>query len=241
MTTDFLVSDRFPRRPLSASIALARRLVGAWRGEADVKTVISQLGYRSVSGAAKTALAAMQQYGLIEKPHGQDKVTVTEALIQLDTDGAEAEKIRVCRDLAMRPPLFQVMRREGLNFEDEPLLLRWLLLRQLSRAAAQSAARIYRDNAKFVQLGKPDSEGFQLPLSAQINPGNDLVLSPESLVPPTEEQEFKFALITCDARLVFTKPGVQPVDLDRLREYLDLLEKSWRARKITAPNPQAVG
>lgn len=234
MNSDNDRSNKFPRRNLSNSIALAFQLLnGVSKAGADVKTTASVLGYTSVSGATKTALAAMRLYGLIEKPHGKDTVVPSEALIRLHTATSQTEKSDFCRKLALNPPLFAEMHSEGLNSDDTALLLRWLMLQNLPERAARTAARIYSENARFVGLGQSSPGPFQLPLSSEIKPAKRTLPLALEVGQPAAKPEgirFDFALVTCDASISFSRDFGE-ADLKSLRQYLDLLEQSWRVRQ----------
>src|SRR5208283_5835895 len=89
--------------------------------------------------------------------------------IRLHTASSEDEKREICRTLAMKPPLFSEMHQEGLNPDDRPLLIRWLLMQNYSERLAKRAANLYQENARYVGLVS-SAAPFQLPLSAEIRP-----------------------------------------------------------------------
>jgi hypothetical protein len=221
----------FPRRSLSGSISLALMLLDkVSRAGVDVKTAATALGYPTINGATKTTLAALRIYGLIDKPHGKDLVVPSETLIRLHTAGSEDEKREICRTLAMKPPLFSEMHQEGLNPDDRPLLIRWLLMQNYSERLAKRAANLYQENARYVGLVS-SAAPFQLPLSAEIRPQKRPPPGLQEGAPPKAKDSvatYNFALGTCDATLTFSRGDFGEADLKSLRQYIDLLEQSWR-------------
>ena len=145
----------FPRRSLSGSISLALMLLDkVSRAGVDVKTAATALGYPTINGATKTTLAALRIYGLIDKPHGKDLVVPSETLIRLHTASSEDEKREICRSLAMKPPLFSEMHQEGLNPDDRPLLIRWLLMQNYSERLAEKGRQPLPGECQVCRLGQ---------------------------------------------------------------------------------------
>jgi hypothetical protein len=231
----------FPRRSLSGSISLALLLLDkVSRAGVDVRTAATALGYPTINGATKTTLAALRIYGLIDKPHGKDLVVPSESLIRLHTASSQDEKRGICRTLALKPPLFIEMHHEGLNPDDRPLLIRWLLMQKYSERLAKRAANIYQENAKYVGLASSTAP-FQLPLSAEIRPQKRPPPGLQEDAPPQVRDSvatYNFALGTCDATLTFSRGDFGEADLKSLRQYIDLLEQSWRVSHAEHDKPK---
>lgn len=230
-------SPRYPRFPLMAAVAYAKRLYdGAHRSTIDTITAYKVMGFAGKSGASATALGAARQYGLVETV--KTGVRISELGLQILEPSSRREYVRALHDAANKPLVFAQISEnfQELPRSDEPI--RSFLIRTLdfSKSGADDCIQSLRETqSQLPQLDdevggaveeapRTQSEGsesnrgksepaVEAPLEGKLaTPGGELMR-----IPLTRD---------CVAELRFSGPLSVPA-LERLMKHIDLMKDVW--------------
>lgn len=156
MTDQAKSKDRSPNYPalsLEAAVGAVHKLYKA-DGTAPVpmETLAEFAGHKKMSGPARSKLAAIRQYGLIDGA-GAGKVKVSERALPLFFHQPnEREYQQTLRDLALTPPLFGQLFSQYTQASENTLRLHLVRDRDFSEEGAKRLARIFKDNIAFARL-----------------------------------------------------------------------------------------
>jgi hypothetical protein len=158
-----MAKDRSPNYPaydLGNAVAFAKKVFDAERkSSAKPEAIAGALGYAGLSGAARTKIATLRQYGLLEDaPEG--KVRLSNRAIQLaNLTPADADWAKVALEAALVPPLFREFRDKYPEASDRNLELDLITVKHFSPDGARRVIRSYRDTLRFAKAGAAGYNG----------------------------------------------------------------------------------
>src|SRR5262245_55647075 len=136
-------SPRFPGESLPESVARVERLyASAGRSLVTSEIAAEGIGYTSLSGASKTALAALAYYGLIQREG--DKHRISELGLRLIRPISDKDKLDAARTAILRPPVFAQIDENHAECTEQ--VLASILLRSgFTDEGARRAAKVYKE------------------------------------------------------------------------------------------------
>lgn len=215
-------SPNYPAVPLTDSIRLVRQLYDKERRTAVPADVAAKaLGYGSLSGASRTVLASLRQFGLIESDGSNARVSDLAMDIIHNPEGSP-ERAEALRTAAMRPPLVAELALSHPDASDHALKAYLVTRRKFSPDGAGRFIATFRD---ALQLAKPDAQGYtepEMPPAVEPLPAVTAHQAP-AVNEPRVSVLFSGVLakgVTAEVRV--TGDGLRPEHVERLRKHLDL-------------------
>jgi hypothetical protein len=167
-------SPAYPVWPLSQSITAVAKIEAQYRSaKVDREIAAKIIGYSGLSGPANKSLAALAQYGLVERA-GKGEMRVTErARTILYTDDA-SEKRTELRAAAFEPQLFRELQDRWPNMTPpEDGVVMYLNRKGFNQTAIRPAAKAYLQTLLFLEeAGGNESHGVAgelAPISGELN------------------------------------------------------------------------
>jgi hypothetical protein len=149
-------SPNYPSYSLSDAIVLVQKLY-----DKEKRTAVSQdsaakaLGYGALSGAARTAIASLRQYGLIES--SGNGLRVSDAALAILIHPATApERISAIKSAAKRPPLIAELAATHADASDDSLRAFLMLNKKFSEEGAGRFIAAFRDALKLAEIKPGD-------------------------------------------------------------------------------------
>jgi hypothetical protein len=154
-------SPSYPSSSLSDAIAQVRKIEAAYRlSPVDREAAAKMLGYAGLSGPANATLAALAQYGFVERAgKGEMRVTArAQAVLHPSTDN---EKRQALFSAAFAPQLFQDLRERWPNMiPPEDGVVTYLNRKGFNQTAIRPAARAYLQTLHHLEeAGASESHG----------------------------------------------------------------------------------
>lgn len=234
-------SRAYPGSTLEQSVNYARKIREALgKGAYDREALANALGYSSASGDVARKIAAMVQFGLLDKSGNQYKLSLLSESITHPKDDKEFKDALV--KAIYLPPLFKEVLTK---FEPDGLIPKQLpniLYRDhgITNAASSEASQIFlqscvyagilNENNQFVQITN-EQEGSCLPLD-NLKDNSD-VPTPDNIPPQksigfeinrTDTQMFKFALTKGKFAELIVPTELKNKDIAIIRKQIELLE-----------------
>jgi len=167
-------SPSYPVMSLADAITAVGKIEGQYRAsKVDREVAAKMIGYSGLSGPANKALAALAQYGLVERAgKGEMRVTARARAI-LHPDSAE-EKRRELREAAMEPALFREMQERWPDMiPPEDGVISYFNRRGFNPSAIRPAAKAYLQTLLFLEeAGASESHGVadgEAPITGSLN------------------------------------------------------------------------
>src|SRR5712692_8850327 len=99
-------SPNYPSCGLDDAIAMAKNL---WNKEkrtpVPAEVAAKAIGYKSLSGPARTALAAMKKFGLLDD--GKQGISLSQLAVRILHPASEEGLLQALREAALKPELFK--------------------------------------------------------------------------------------------------------------------------------------
>lgn len=150
-------SPNYPAIGLPKAIECARALWEREKRTAVPPVVAAKAwGYRSLSGPARTTVAALRQYGLVESVGGAIALSDLAVDILIQIEGSEA-LVTAIQTAANGPDLFRELRQTHASASDEALNAYLITKKRFSVDGAQRCIRSFRET---VALANRASEGY---------------------------------------------------------------------------------
>jgi hypothetical protein len=230
-------SPNYPALGLTQAVDAAKKL---WakekRTSVGMETAASALGYSSLSGPARVAIATLRQYGLVEKPD-PGHVRLSQRAVDI-VHGSDADRQKALEQAAGAPRLFRDLWTTHSEGSDDAIRSYLITKKDFSEEGARKAVRAFRDTVK---LAKPDASGY----NHDENGGDDDDMEGQENQTlgknagsggagggkPTEAGVFSltvpFAKGSINVRVQVTGDSMSPAHLARVRKYLELAEQDW--------------
>ena len=145
-------SPSYPSSPLGESIGHVRKIETAYRQSQVDRTVAAKvIGYSGLSGPSNQTLAALAQYGLVERA-GKGELRVTDRARAILHPNSPEEKRRNLREAAFEPSLFRELRERWPDIiPPEDGVATYLNRLGFNRSAVKPAARAYLQTLGFLE------------------------------------------------------------------------------------------
>lgn len=177
-------SPGFPSLSLPKAIQLVSRVYsGAFDSTIDTHTVLELMGFRGVSGASRTALSSLKQFGLIEGRDTDNRVTKLAA--QILHPVAEIERLSAIVEASKKPAIFgEIFSQFKGSLPDEKVIKSFLIRNHgFSDVGADSLVKCLKETEDYVS---PIRRNYKDMISAS----NGLSDNPESDI-SSEKQSFE--------------------------------------------------
>lgn len=147
-------SPSYPVMPLGDAIEAVRKIEHNYRkSKVDREAAAKLMGYSGLSGPANKSLAALAQYGLVERAgKGEMRVTARAvAILHPDNPSEEAESLRAA---AFEPSLFRELQERYPNMlPPEEGIITFLNRKGFNQSAIRPAAKAYLQTLLFLKEG----------------------------------------------------------------------------------------
>ncbi|WP_425646706.1 hypothetical protein [Agrobacterium leguminum] len=228
-------SPNFPSHTLQRAIELAERVYNrAFTSAIETSIFLELMGFKGVSGASRTAMSTLKQYGLVEGRDDNNKITpLAEQIIHPIGD---LEKYSAIIESFNKPSIFKEIHEQFKGGVPEYKVLKSLLIRKysFSDSGAETLIRTYRENEEFI---RPIKDRYDALLSISGTPQSDVhnlqtnenALHPNPVVKETsEEYEFiRVKLSTETSASVSFKGPITKSTVEKLIAYLELAKDSY--------------
>jgi hypothetical protein len=154
-----LRSPNYPNYDLAGAIDLIEKVYTKdGRNKLSRATLAAHLGHESLSGPALGKIGALRAYGLIDGVGDELRVS-DDAISALKAPPASSARKEALSRLALKPALFQMIRREYETRPSKENLVFWLIKQGFSESAAEIAARSYLSTMDYADnLGGDSGE-----------------------------------------------------------------------------------
>jgi hypothetical protein len=153
-----MANTRSPNYPACSLSDAVTMLNAFWKSEERTMVPASvaavAIGYKGLSGPARTALASLKKYGLLADDNHGMKVSALALRILNPAD--EYEKLQALREAAMRPDLFRQLSETHTNASENALKAHLINTLGFSDIGARTLIKSFRETLEFAKL--PDLE-----------------------------------------------------------------------------------
>ncbi len=161
--TNAVRSPSYPNMALADAIASVRKIESQYRtAQVDRIAGAKILGYSGLSGPANQALAALAQYGLVERA-GKGEMRVTARALAILHPNSENERLQNLRMAAMEPNLFRELGERFPNIvPPEDGVMTYLNRQGFNQNAIRPATKAYLQTLLFLEeSGVSESHGVE--------------------------------------------------------------------------------
>ena len=222
-------SPNYPAIGLSAAVSRLREIWGKERRTAVSPVVAANaIGYKSLSGPARTALAALKKYGLLDDtPNG---VQISDLGIRvLHSEDGSREQNEALREAALKPEIFRSLIETHSEASDAALRAYLMTTKRFSEEGARRFIPSFRDIVRIAKLensdytqANEDEEESNMTTETVIrgDTKKPIVAGPAPL-----SHSFPIPLkFHNQAVLSFGSLPVDKDDLDRIKKWIELFE-----------------
>jgi len=226
-------SPNYPAVGLGEAVSLAQSLWGKEkRSYAPMRAIVQAWGYAGLSGNARTKVAAMRKYGLLEENEHGDMRLSDVAVHILHNPIESAERLEALRLAALSPELFAELQVTYPQSSNETLRSYLITKKGFSDTGAENCIEAFRDTQETAKLGDMVTAlttvqpPIQPPPSSSV-PTVDTYLPQVSSERPRQILEdsvttFRWPLSRGVSAEVRFNGDVTPAHLDLLKQYLDV-------------------
>lgn len=234
-------SPNYPAMSLTQCIGWAE---GLWRKEkrtpVSPDVVIKALGYQTLSGASRTALASLKQYGLLEKtPQG---LRLSELAMRILHPPSAEHRGLAISEAASTPALFRELKESHADASDDALRSHLLIAKGFSEAGTRAVIKAFRDAnglAKPGDMADNPNEDTQMNGDFVENTGRSAALpvvkAPLAHIAATRVFTWPLSRgVTAEVR--FSGGAVNESHLDVLSKYLELAKSAMKIEEDGVAN-----
>jgi hypothetical protein len=226
-------SPNFPSLSLSRALELAERVYeSALDSALDTGTVLELMGFKGISGASRTALATLKQFGLLEGRDNDNRVTkLASRIFHPLTD---EEKVSAIVEASRKPPIYDEIFKQFKGSIPDDKVLKAFLIRNngFSDSGSSSLIKGLRDTENFTAPFRSKLKDYVAELeqdTASLR-GGDIIPSQPTAVEETRDKPsevLKFRL-TPDSNATITLDGhINQRSILRLISILELARDSY--------------
>lgn len=170
-------SPNYPSMGLPAALEAAKKLWQAEKRTAVPPDVAAKaIGYNSLSGASRAALAALRQYGLIDYFGGS--LALTDQAVDILVHPQQSEEwIKAVREAANAPEMFREIAQTHRDASDSALNAYLITRKRFSVDGAQKFIRAFRETNALVNRS---GEGYSQALANNDGAQGDDMTMPQS-------------------------------------------------------------
>jgi hypothetical protein len=235
-------SPNYPSMTLTDAIGIVGRLY-----EKEKRTVLSPedaakaLGYGALSGAARTTIAALRQYGLLENSgHG---VRISDLAMDIVHQPAEsAERRFAVASAAKKPALIAELIPTHADASDETIRAYLITKKKFSPEGAGRFVSAFRDALKLAGM---DSSGEPSEQPGAGAAGEGRVNTPPGKTPkppaqnPGVQMQFTWPLSGDVVATLTVSRQIETDDVDTLSDYFEIAKKALLKAARKAPAKEA--
>jgi hypothetical protein len=241
-------SPNYPAVGLSEAVALAQAVWGREkRSFAPSEAIVQAWGYSGLSGNARTKIAALRKYGLLEVG-GESDLRLTDLAINILHNPVDSpERLEALRKAALSPDLFSELQQTYSQASNETLRSYLITRKGFSETGAESCIEAFRDTQDFASLNETNvvvqAPAVTPPPTLLVRPQPDLVTVAESVSakrdpsPMTEpETVYRWPLsrdVTAEVKFI---GEVKPAHLDLLKMYLNVAKEAMADERTSNPS-----
>lgn len=250
-------SPNYPQYPLPQAVADVKALYKReGRTAVPPEVAVRVWGYDtesgSMSGTARSRLASLKHYGLIETDKsGRIRLTERGLAVAVRTEGSPAYVLAV-QEAALEPTIFRELRDEMGQASDDAIEYHLVTARHFSADGARKLCQSYRATMEFAGIGAPEddleydsqreSDIREVP---QMEAGLNHTRAPATPVPvglpaglpavPAGADQYQFRIGGTTATVILAGGRVTRRTLERLRRHLELTEEDLPDDPAPAP------
>lgn len=236
-------SPRCPSNSLADSIEWAEKIfTECGRSEVPAEVAATSMGYSSLSGASRTALASLSYYGLIQRQGNTQKIS--DLALRIIRPFSDTDKLEALRIASISPPIFADLWENHRNCS-ENVLSSVLLHKGFTEEGARKTAKAFRENVDF--LGDQGDSGPVEDTAESSSAENAAVAPPSKQSPPAQITNpnprdnvlatYKIPLGLSEAELVFTGEALEPDDFDALIDYVEIFKRQYQRKRKHQEKP----
>lgn len=218
-------SPSYPVMSLADAVASVHKIEGQYRAsKVDREIAAKMIGYSSLSGPANKALAALAQYGLVERA-GKGEMRVTPRARAILHPNDAAEKRQELHAAALEPSLFREMRERWPDMiPPEEAVISYFNRRGFNPSAIRPAARAYLQTLLYLEEeDDSDSHGRESP--AGLEKGENV--KPENVVQPAPQSSATvFPAIAAASAAVAERIAAAPLNKINMNIQADVVHLS---------------
>ena len=249
-------SPNYPNYAIDIAIENIKSLYrAAGRTPVDPVVAVKHWGHQTVSGASRSRLSALRQYGLLDSERG-GKIRVSQRGLTVALRSSDSPEFQeAIRSAVLAPQVFRDLYETKRDVADDEILRHELISeRGFSRDGADRAIEVFRANLKFARLleyseQRDGTDGVLDDIESEADRGDQGIayrLAPKGREAASERSlenavHYRLPLpggLIADVRLAGGE--VTAVALGFLREYLELAERALRFETRSTPEPVAV-
>lgn len=230
-------SPNYPGTPLRAAIEDAATIYNReGRSTFPAEIAAKALGHTALSGTARSRLAALRQYGLIDQKKGGEAKLSDRALTLILRGEESAEYRQALKEAALESSLFQELQQTKSMASDEALKHHLVMVKDFTDDGASRCIDVFRATMRLANLANFDSisghEEYKIPIEQE----REMDSYPQTKQEGARDTEceddpqavrYRWPLSrTVTAEVVLTGAEIRPKDLKMLRQYLSLAERA---------------
>ncbi len=233
-------SPNYPTMKVADALEVAGKLWNeARRTPVSHDAAATAMGYKSLSGPARSAISTLRQYGLVEKVE-KGHIRLTPLAVNA-LHGSPEERQDALSKIAVNPALFRELAQTHRDAGETVVRSHLITKKGFIDDGASRAAKVFRD---AIQLAKPESSGY---ISSQDDEepkdmeGIDAGRTPKDGLgsggsgKPTDgvlALNVPFGSGNISVQIRTTGSGISAAHLARVRKYLELAEEDLRDSAI---------
>ena len=243
-------SPNYPQLSVGPAIDRAKKIYEKeYTHSMPAQVAVEALGYKSLSGTAKSVMSTLRKYGLITFD-GKDSYKVSDdtvAISELPSD--DPERSAAIRRVALRPAAYkQLTEKYGSTLPSEGAIRHFLIQSGYQSDGANLLIKVYKETLDFIAKipEAPNSEEAQRPSGDAKAATNQNQVSPASAAVPAVAPAIPSTLVNipgthhqvplsekCTVEIVF-RGEVTTEAIDRLKGYLDWARSGYSSEAGTA-------
>jgi len=235
-------SPRSPSHSLAESLDNIEKVYReCGRSEVPAEVAAAAMGYSSLSGASRTALASLSYYNLLHRQGVMQKVS--DVALRILRPLSESSKLEALSIAVKSPQIFADLWDNQQNCS-ENVLSSILVHRGYTEEGARKTARVFKENVEFMSafasLSPVDAPEEQPQPVPEVSAKSDRK-EPEPVSAAIQREPraavlatYKIPLGANEAELVFTGEVLEPEDFDALIDYVEIFKRQF-LRKLRAP------
>lgn len=225
-------SPNYPTADLNAALELIRPAFKAENRNKMSRAVLAKhMGHKTLNGQALTKLGAVRAYGLIEGSSDELRLSDDAVSVLASPDKANVSYRDALERLALKPPLFQEIKKQfPTTLPSEHNLSYWLVQEHFTQEAAGKAANSFLATMRLVSGNTEDynpSSGEEEP---EMTPGTEI--KPRTPAPPMVPLPIGKPRIVMNGGHLAIQASV---DLEGLKQLQTMLQKYAEILEMMAP------
>jgi hypothetical protein len=162
-------SPNYPAHGLSEAVAFVRQVYDREkRTQVAGEDIAKALGYSSLSGNARSKIASMKKYDLLDGDEAKG-MRVSELAVHLLYPANDKEALEAKRTAALSPELFRLLNEEKKEGSDESIKNFLVSRMDFTSSGAEQAVAAFRDTLSFAELNGTNYNVSSTPESVEAN------------------------------------------------------------------------